>query len=95
MYLCTHLSVQVASPTLSCGSLYIATHLRKHCSVILRQYAGGMRAAGSVSVGRSSLVEHVCHGFEFLLLGSLHDPRVPAHETWHIARVLLRGCWLR
>ena len=36
MYLCTHRSTQVASPTLSSGSLYMATHLRKHCSVILR-----------------------------------------------------------
>ena len=35
MYLCTHRSTQVASPTLSSGSLYMATHLRKHCSVIL------------------------------------------------------------
>lgn len=38
MYLCTHRSTQVASPTVRSGSLYIATHFRKHCSVILRPH---------------------------------------------------------
>jgi len=89
MYLWTHRSVHVASPTLSAGSLYWATHLRKHCSVILR-------------TRRAMTVTRRGHSFAWLGAGTRFasaSGRAAAvvnglwRHGWATAAALARTCW--
>ena len=76
MYLCTQRSTHVASPTLNSGSLYIATHFRKHWSVILCHGQGGVRCTkrpGQRQFLCRALVKHISHRLKLCLLRCLHD----------------------
>ena len=103
MYLCTQRSTHVASPTLSSGSLYMATRFLKHCSVILRHGGGRWCSAATARSSRcaargggaaarclargaagrreGSLVEHVGHRLQLVLLRRLHRARGPSRAT--------------